>query len=66
MWSHAPFRARVTRIIVDEFHVLEAWGTSFRPAYLQLSRLYHFLRTMLAEIFVQWCIKEITHFRDLY
>lgn len=44
LWERALFRKTVSRIIVDEAHCIDEWGHEFRSSYLQLGRLYNFLK----------------------
>lgn len=32
-------RLRISHVVIDEAHVIESWGMSFRPSYLQLSEV---------------------------
>ena len=58
MWNRPSFYNKVSRIIIDEFHVLEFWGSSFCPAYPELSRLNFHLRTRAPQI--QWFMMTAT------
>jgi superfamily II DNA helicase RecQ len=63
LWSRPKFYNSVRRIIADEAHCIETWGTTFRPPYKQLSRLYCLLDHKAQHI--QWYLTSATLSRDM-
>jgi len=63
LWKRPKFYNGVRRIIIDEAHCIETWGSSFRPPYKQLARLNCILAARAPQ--VQWYLTSATLSPDM-
>ena len=49
----------ISHLVIDEAHVLPAWGKSFRPAYLEFARVAREIKPRIVSAFTATATKEI-------
>ena len=52
-------KCKISHLVVDEAHVLPAWGKSFRPAYLEFARVAREIKPRIVSAFTATATKEI-------
>lgn len=58
MFKNSKFLPKLSRIIIDEAHCIDLWGSTFRPPYKDLARLNVLLSTRAPR--VQWYLTSAT------
>ncbi|KAF9493448.1 P-loop containing nucleoside triphosphate hydrolase protein [Pleurotus eryngii] len=46
LWTSKSFTSRLLAMVFDEAHCILKWGSSFRPEYMQVTNILHFLPSL--------------------